>query len=351
MSFASLLPIALLVGLASALILTPVAILVARRLGAMDQPNALAIHTQPTPRLGGLGIFGAALVALAVGLLSSPMGGSLGWGGLLLAFVAIVAVGVLDDLRRLSPKTRLLGQLGAGVIAVVSGVSLSPAVSPVVLGGAAALFYLVGGANALNLLDGMNGLAGGLTAIAAAFLALLALQSGHAAALMLGAALAGACLGFLPYNFPRARTFMGDGGSLFLGFSLGAIAVLLTAQAQNIVQAAAPLLVLGLPIADVILAVIRRALRRADVLAGDRYHMYDLLHHAGLPYTATVIMMYTFAIGFGLSALLLRYLPFEVAIGVCVFEGVTFFGTFLWWNLRLRPAWTRGEHGHTHVRT
>ena len=333
----------IITGLASALALTPVSILVARRLGVVDRPGPLAIHALPTPRMGGLAIFGAAVIALAVGLIYAPAGGSgPAWGGVLLSLAAIVAVGVMDDLRCLSPTTRLIGQIGAGVLAVVSGISLSPAVSPVVLGGVAALFYLAGGANAVNLLDGMDGLAAGMTAIAAGFLALLAAQSHNEPALLLAAALMGACLGFLPYNFPHARTFMGDGGSLFLGFSLGAVVVLLTAQAQNIAQAAAPLLVLGMPIADVILAVVRRAVRRKDVMMGDRYHIYDLLHGAGLPRAATVLLMYFFAIGFGLSALILRYLPLEVALGVCILEGIMFFGTFLWWNLRLRPTWTKG---------
>ncbi len=332
-------------GLVSALALTPVSILIARRMGVVDRPGPLAIHAQPTPRMGGLAIFAAAIIALAVGLNypdRSGGGPSLAWGGVLLSLAVIVAVGVLDDMRRLSPRTRLLGQFGAGVLAVVSGISLSPAVWPAVLGGIAALFYLMGGANALNLLDGMDGLAAGMTAIAAGFLTLLAAQSHNDPAFLLAAALTGACLGFLPHNFPHARTFMGDGGSLFLGFGLGAVAVLLTAQARNVVQAAAPLLVMGMPIADVILAVVRRATRRKDVMAGDRFHIYDLLHGAGLPRTATVLMMYFFAIGFGLSALILRYLPFEVALGVCVFEGIMFFGTFLWWNLRLRPTWTKG---------
>ncbi len=330
-------------GLVSALALTPASILIARRMGVVDKPGPLAIHAQPTPRMGGLAIFVAVIIALAIGLAYAPTGGAaLAWGGVALSFIAIVAVGVLDDMRRLSPKTRLLGQLGAGVLAVISGVSLSPAVPPAVLGGVAALFYLMGGANALNLLDGMDGLAGGMTAIAAGFLALLAVQSHNEAAFLLAAALTGACLGFLPYNFPHARTFMGDGGSLFLGFGMGAVAVLLTAQAQSIVQAAAPLLVLGMPIADVILAVVRRAVRRKDVMMGDRYHIYDLVHEAGLPRAATVLLMYFFAIGFGLSALILRYLPLEVALGVCIFEGIMFFGTFLWWNLRLRPSWTKG---------
>lgn len=258
----------------------------------MDRPSALSLHREPIPRAGGLAMLAAFLLALLPMNLASDLdiGGRMELVGLVFGSVLIGAVGLWDDAKEVSPKTRLLGQGVAALIAVSLGVRASVIPNPV-LAVPLAFFYLVGGANAMNLLDGMDGLAAGVTVIASLCFALLFWGQGDAQGLNLSVALSGSALGFLYHNFPRARIFMGDCGSLFLGFTMAALA-LRFGQPYDIATILAPLLVLALPIVDTTWAILRRLARRKNVLSGDRGHVYDRVMARGLSPAGTVLACY-----------------------------------------------------------
>jgi UDP-GlcNAc:undecaprenyl-phosphate GlcNAc-1-phosphate transferase len=156
----------------------------------------------------------------------------------------------------------------------------------------------------MNQVDGMNGLAGGVAAIACSFMVLLGVRQGDPVGTVLSLALLGALVGFLPHNFPRARVFLGDNGSLFLGFMLAVLAVRISSQPYHLGSFLAPILILGVPVGDTLLAILRRVFNRGAVLSGDRRHTYDLLRARGLGDVTTVLMMWGIAASGGLFGLL-----------------------------------------------
>jgi UDP-GlcNAc:undecaprenyl-phosphate GlcNAc-1-phosphate transferase len=305
------------------------------RLGIIDNPGELSIHNPPTPRTGGLAIFVGFLMAIgyawAKGLFNNE---GRTFIGIVIGAVVICLIGFLDDIHRISPRQKFLCELLGAAIAIGSGLQVGT--FPLLgVGVFLALFYLVGGANALNLLDGMDGLAAGTTAIAAFFLAILAAGQGKTLVLVLALATLGATLGFLPYNLnikfrfrnfritisnPHSSIFMGDAGSLFLGFILSSMAILFTAQPYDLVGFITPLVVISIPILDTALAILRRLARRTDPFTGDRQHVYDLLARKGLGNRRAVLVIYLAAFLLGaLSLVMVRLDPLPailLAIGV-----------------------------------
>jgi FlaA1/EpsC-like NDP-sugar epimerase/UDP-N-acetylmuramyl pentapeptide phosphotransferase/UDP-N-acetylglucosamine-1-phosphate transferase len=270
--------IAFVIAFVATLLTLPVVSAAASRLGAIDVPGELSIHTRPTPRTGGLAIIVGFLIATAYVWWSRTLAteSQAVLPGVLAGGVIIALAGFLDDVRRISPLSKLLGQFLAASVAI--GLGVQTHFLPLAgIGLALTLFYLVGSANAVNWLDGMDGLAGGLTLIASICLGLVAIIQGNELVAVLAFALMGAVLGFLPFNFPRARVFMGDVGSLFLGFILASLGVLLADQPYNLLRFVAPLAVLGVLILNTVLALARRLLRREDLFSGDRDHTYDIL--------------------------------------------------------------------------
>jgi len=271
-------PVVFLIALGTAFFLAPLASTIASRLGAVDVPGELSIHTRPIPRTGGLAIFVAFLVAIVYawwdGVLTPEQSTPL-WG-ILVGNTLIALAGLLDDVKHISPLQKFLWQFLAA--SVVIGLGVQARFLPLVgLGLALTLLYLVGSANAMNLLDGMDGLAGGVAMIAALSFSLIATIQGNRLVAVLALALAGGVLGFLPFNFPRARMFMGDMGSLFLGFNLACLGLLLTDRPYSLLHFAVPLMVLSVPMLDTALALARRFRRRNDLFSGDRDHTYDIL--------------------------------------------------------------------------
>ena len=260
------------------LLLMPAVIIIARRLKVMDVPGELTIHSRPIPRIGGVAIWLSfvivILIARARGWL--PIESPDVLTGILLGGLLISMAGVMDDVRRISPLQKLLWQFLGASVAIGLGVQLHclPFVSVCLT---FTLIYLVGGANAINLLDGMNGLAAGVVLIAALSFSAIAGIWGEPTLSLLALALAGSVLGFMPFNYSKAKAFMGDVGSLFLGFTLACFAILLANRQYNLIRFLIPLAILGLPIFDTGLAVLRRFLKRDDVFTGDRDHIYDIL--------------------------------------------------------------------------
>jgi UDP-GlcNAc:undecaprenyl-phosphate GlcNAc-1-phosphate transferase len=330
-----------LIAFLSTLILTPLVRTMGHHLGIMDIPVELSIHNPPVPRTGGLGMFVGFLMAISYawtkGLFNNE---GRTFIGIVIGAVVICVVGFLDDIHRISPRKKFVWEVLGAAIAI--GLGLQVGTFPLLgLGVFLALFYLIGGTNALNLLDGMDGLAAGTTAIAAFFLAILAAGQGKTLILVMALATFGAALGFLPYNFgiyfkfldfkfairnPHSSIFMGDAGSLFLGFMLSSMAILFTAQPYDLVGFITPLVVISIPIVDTALAILRRLASRKDLFTGDRQHVYDLLSKKGLGNRRTVLVIYlaTFLLG-TLSLVMIRLDPVPailLAIGIVTIMGI-----------------------------
>jgi len=300
------------------------------RLGAMDRPKPLSIHTTSTPRTGGLAVLMGFLLAVGCGLVLVPgmtAGDKTTLLGLLSAGVLVALIGLLDDVGRIPTRVEVSALLFPALLAVLLGLRvafLPMAMVSIPL----TLFYLVGGASAMNLVDGMNGLAGGVAAIACSFLVLLSAGRGDTVGAVLSLALLGAVVGFLPHNFPRAKVFLGDNGSLFLGFMLAVLAVRTSSQPYHLGSFLAPILILGVPVGDTFLAIVRRLFNRDAVLSGDRRHTYDLLRARGLGDVTTVLLMWGIAALGGLVGLLVYRLgdsfPF-VSFALFAFSWSAFF--------------------------
>ena len=301
---------ALLAAALCAFFLTPSAESLARRLGAMDRPgDKRKIHTQPTPRLGGAaiaaGFFAAALAFTAPYSVLS---------GVLRAALLIVLMGAADDCFSLRSPLKLACQLLAALIAWRAGARIGVLTLPfsarghVVLGAwglPLTLLWMLACTNAVNLIDGLDGLAAGVTAIASLSLLFVAAAVGEGEIAVLLAALAGGCLGFLPYNRFPARIFMGDTGSQLLGFALGAASTVGMFKSHAALSFFVPLLALGLPLFDTAFAFCRRALHGKNPLRADRGHIHHRLLDRGLDQKKAAALLDGVSALLGLTAVLL----------------------------------------------
>lgn len=307
-----------LVAFVGSLVLTPLSRTLGLHLRIVDNPGELSIHTRPTPRTGGLAMFVAFLSAVLYATNFSGMLNGEDQGKLLALLVGgglVCLSGLLGDVGRISSRVEISLVMVPAMLAILAGVMVN-FIPLIYLSVPLTLFYLIGGSAAMNLLDGMDGLAPGVTAIAAFFFALLGLQHGQPIVLILSLAVLGSALGFLPYNLgilnskfqiqnPKSQIFMGDCGSLFLGFTLTSLAVLLTSKPYDLIWFFAPILIIGLPVFDTFLAVVRRVINRRHIVSGDRSHLYDLVRDRGMGSRATVLTMYGLGALLGLTGLLL----------------------------------------------
>ncbi len=320
--------VTVLIGLAGSFILTAVAKRVGPRLGAMDMPNPLSIHSSPTPRTGGLAIFAGFLIAICLAALiaraHTPM-----LLGVLAAAGIVALVGFLDDRGTIPTKVEVSALAIPAVLVVLLGIRVD-FIPLIYLSVLLTLFYIIGGCSAMNLIDGMDGLAASVAAIAAVFLAILSLNRGEPLGVILSLALLGAALGFLPYNFRRATIFMGDNGSLFLGFILATVAVMLTSEPYNFPSLAAPILILGVPIADTFVAIVRRVFSRGQVLAGDRRHVYDLIRARGVGDTNTVLIVCGISTIAGVTGLMVNRMDTLPAFAIFLAAFVAFCAMAMW---------------------
>jgi len=279
---------------------TPLARRVAPRLGFIDQPSARRVHRRPMPRLGGAAIYLAAIVALLVFRERFNMHQVV---GILLGATLVSFLGLWDDRRSLSPPVKLLGQFGAVGILIFTGVQVD--IFPYEwLNIAITLIWMVGITNAMNLLDNMDGLSGGVGAVASSFFLLLAAMNGQYLVGVLSAALLGACIGFLVYNLNPASIFMGDAGALFLGFMLAAVGIKLRfPENVNIVTWMVPVLTLGVPIFDTTLVSVSRMLRGLNPLTNPgKDHTSHRLVDMGFTQREAVMILYLAGGALGLQA-------------------------------------------------
>ena len=293
---------------------TPVVKLLAQKMGVMDIPkDDRRMHKVPIPRMGGLAIFLAFFVSVLA--FSKTIDRSL--SAILLGSIVIVILGVFDDKFALSAKLKLVVQIAAACIVVFYGnCRISRFTNP--FGGSMyaywdlgvwsypiTIIWIVAITNAVNFIDGLDGLACGVSAISAVNLLLIALLVSDGRVAIVMAALAGACLGFVPYNFNPAKIFMGDTGSTFLGFILATVSIQGLFKAYTVISFAVPFLILGLPIFDICFAVIRRVAHHQSPMAADRGHIHHRLIDMGFSQKQTVAIAYVLTGILGLAAVLL----------------------------------------------
>jgi UDP-GlcNAc:undecaprenyl-phosphate GlcNAc-1-phosphate transferase len=287
---------------ASALLLvigtTPILRRTASRLGIVDQPDARKLHPMPVPLLGGIAIYIGFIVALCLFSEEWVISQAI---SILVGATIVSFLGIWDDRWGLRPVLKLLGQVIAAGILIISGVQVLFLPYPA-LNVAVTLLWVVGITNALNLLDNMDGLSGGVGAVAAAFFLLLAAMNGQYLVASLAAALMGACIGFLYYNFNPATIFMGDAGSMFLGFMLAVVGIKLRFPGRSsFVTWMIPVIVLGLPIFDTTLVVISRLRRGINPLTHPgKDHLSHRLVFMGLSQRQAVMLLYLICCALGL---------------------------------------------------
>ena len=291
---------------------TPIIKSFARRVGAMDMPDKQRhIHTHPTPRMGGLAIFlGFILSVLLFADISRPV------QGILIGAVIIVATGAVDDIIRMKWYYKLAVQLLAAVIAVLHGVTIQGLMNPNVFSETETLvvgwlsipvtiLWIVGITNAVNLIDGLDGLACGVSAISSVTMLVVALLVSEPNVALILAALAGGCVGFIPYNLNPAKIFMGDTGALLLGYVLATVSILGLFKFYAVMTFLVPVLALALPLFDTAFAIVRRLIHGQNPMEPDRGHLHHRLIDHGLSQKQAVAVLYSLSAMLGLTAVVL----------------------------------------------
>ncbi|MGB8511145.1 MAG: hypothetical protein WCD76_22430 [Pyrinomonadaceae bacterium] len=313
MSFESIHLVPVAVSFVLALALTPAVRALARRFNLVAKPKADRWHKKPTAMMGGVSVFLAVCVSYLVFIPHTAQG----WV-VLFASTFLFAVGLVDDLLHIKPYQKLIGQVMGAAVVIYFGLNL-PWSGSVSLNMAVTIFWLIGITNAINLLDNMDGLAAGISAIAALFIAANLAINGQTTEALTLAVFAAALMGFLVFNSNPATIFMGDCGSMFIGFFLAAAALLSTAGGRGrsfLVVVAVPVLVLFIPIFDTTLVTVVRKLSGRSVSVGGRDHTSHRLVALGLSERRAVWMLYGFAAVAGVLALLMREMPLHTSLAL-----------------------------------
>ena len=303
---------ALAVAALIAFISTPVVKNLAYKVGAVDVPkDNRRMHKTPTPRLGGLAIFLGFILSVLIFLpLDEPL------RGMLLGAVIIVVLGIFDDIYALPAKPKFLIQIAAALIAVLMGNKITILSNPNIfsdnpiwvlgwLSIPVSVIWIVAITNAVNLIDGLDGLACGVSTISALTMLVISLCVSDPTVAILMAALSGACIGFLPYNLNPAKIFMGDTGATFLGFIMATASIDGLFKFYNIISFAVPFLMLGLPIFDTCSAIVRRVSHGQSPMTADRSHIHHKLIDMGFSQKQAVAVLYIISAILGLSAVVL----------------------------------------------
>ncbi len=315
--------IAFLISLA----VTPVVRKMSFRLGAVDRPDARKVHSGLMPRMGGLAVYLAFTVTLLItGDITESM------KGLLIGGTLIMLLGLVDDIRNISPRVKLLGQVIAAGVLVAFGIQVDFITNPwggtfslthfgINFGIPLTILWIVGITNAINLIDGLDGLAGGLASIAALTLAVVGWVNGQMWIVMPAVILSAAVMGFLRYNFYPAKIFLGDSGSLFLGFMLAGMSVIGLTKQAAMFSVFVPVLIFGIPIFDTLFAILRRYINNQPIFTADKEHLHHRLLAIGLSHRQTVLAIYGVSCLLGGSAVLMTFMTSEQAFAV--FIGIT----------------------------
>lgn len=291
-------------------VLTPIVRRIAIKTGAMDIPkDNRRVHKEPMPLIGGLAIFFAVII---VTLIFLPLTREI--ISMIIGSAIIVMGGIIDDYKELSPKKKFLFELIAGIVLIIGGIKIDFITNPFSkdialldlkwLSIPVTLFWIVGITNTLNFIDGLDGLSAGVAMISSLTLMIVASKFGYSNIIILSAAMAGACLGFLPFNFNPAKIFMGDTGALFLGFMLSAITIEGVMKSVATIAIVAPILILSVPIFDTTFAIFRRLLNGQSIVAADKGHLHHRLLSRGFSQRKSVLILYGISALFGVIAIL-----------------------------------------------
>ncbi|MGB2706241.1 MAG: MraY family glycosyltransferase [Candidatus Omnitrophota bacterium] len=292
---------------------TPLARQIAFKIKLVDHPNSKKSHAHPIPLLGGLSMF----AAFFAGVLFTTDTNNYMFG-ILLGSTILIILGVIDDKLGMMPQMKLSGQILAALIAYKAGVRVIT-FEDYYLSMFFTVFWIVGITNAFNLLDNLNGLSAGIAGISSVFFGIMAWQNSQVYVAVLSFALAGACFGFLKHNFPKAKIFMGDSGSMFLGFTIACIAVLGSWETDKIsLSLSLPILVLGYPIFDTTLVTILRLIEGRPIFLGGKDHSSHILASLGYKKKRAVLAIYAICVLLGLSALVVSRAPLKIAASTLV---------------------------------
>ena len=332
---------AFILALALALLFTPLALRFAQRKQVLDHPGSYKIQESPIPYLGGLAIVASFVVVMLSAALIAPTAGGVGeLAVILLVGLCLSLLGLVDDLRGLHPAARFTVEIAAAVLLFWLGVRVE-LFQNIFLDGFVTVVWVVGIANAFNLLDNMDGLSAGVATIASAAFFLIALVNDQFLVAALAAALAGCSLGFLRHNFHPARIYMGDAGSLFLGFLLAVIGIKLRFEAPRQITFMVPILILGVAIVDTILVVTSRLAHGRNPFSGGRDHISHRLVFVGIPVRIAVSLIYMGGVTLGWLALVMSRL--DVASGYILMALIIVVGAFLTTLLYMVPVYENSK--------
>jgi UDP-GlcNAc:undecaprenyl-phosphate GlcNAc-1-phosphate transferase len=324
---------AFVMAMAITALLTPLVRRAALSLGAVDEPAARRVHTRRVPRLGGIAIVVGFFLPLLVLFALRTHSGLVFFAnvpmtlGLLVGAALVVAAGLVDDLKGMGAKAKLAIQTAAACAAYAGGMRVDgvalPGFGAIDLGWLAlpaTVVWIVGIVNAMNLIDGLDGLAAGVAFFACLTNFTIATLTGNVFILLVTASLGGAVVGFLFYNFNPAKIFMGDSGSMFLGFVLASASLLGagTQKSPTLIAIVVPILALGLPITDMLMTIARRFLGRRSIFAPDRGHIHHRLLDMGLTHRRSVLSLYLLSVAFTIVALV-AYFGRSWEIGFALF--------------------------------
>ncbi|WP_273124361.1 glycosyltransferase family 4 protein [Bacillus weihaiensis] len=298
--------IAFLISFSVAILITPLVKKIAIKIGATDQPNTRKIHTNIMPRMGGLAIF---IGVIAGFLYLRPQ--SLYMNEVIIGAVIIILVGILDDKYTLQARYKFIGQLVAAIVVASSGLLIEKFTVPFfgiiyldVWSYPVTVLWIIAITNAINLIDGLDGLAAGVSSIAMTSILIMAFADSQIVVIALCFILIGSTLGFLFHNFYPAKIFMGDTGALFLGYSIAIISMLGLFKNITLFSFIIPIIVLAVPIFDTVFAIIRRFLNKKSIAAPDKLHLHYCLVDLGFSHKGSVLIIYFFSACFGFSAII-----------------------------------------------
>jgi UDP-GlcNAc:undecaprenyl-phosphate/decaprenyl-phosphate GlcNAc-1-phosphate transferase len=322
---------------AAAIILTPIIRRIALALGVVDKPGARKVHRKNMPTLGGIAIaagFYAGTIIIFHAIPGAMDRFSLKFTGLYIGSAIIIILGTIDDIRPLRAKLKLAVQIIAAMVLLGTGFVVEELTIPFFgkvplgyFGIVLSTLWIVGITNAINLLDGLDGLAAGVSGIASFFMCLAAVDQGNYVIAFLAFALSGACAGFLPFNFYPARIFMGNPGSMFLGFILSAISIVSFQKSTTAIALFIPVIALGVPIIDTSLAIVRRIAKKKLIFKADKEHIHHKILFREQSQRRTVLSLYFLSVCFGLIALSFRGIKGLYAIIALIAVAVV---TFSW---------------------
>ncbi len=297
-------------------IATPILIKIGLKFGFVDQVNQRKIHRGAIPRIGGIGISLGTLLPIFL-LFYVHSGIEIRTNNSIFLFFAgglgISLVGLFDDIRGINAKVKFLFQIAIAVMATLHGALITSLPMPWgrlelgFFGYILTVFWIIGIINAFNLIDGMDGLSSGITLFSSLTIAMLAIVNGYLPTALVALALAGAVTGFLIYNFNPAKIFMGDSGSMFIGYILAILSLRSQSKAHAVVSILVPIIAMGLPILDTTLAFMRRLLRHQSIFSADKQHIHHFLLSLGFNQRKTVLIMYSISILFTILSMLMIF--------------------------------------------